>query len=116
MEKILDDIVKRINGRLKEMGMTQKEFSEKLGKNPNWLTALKHVQHDIKLNDLLGMCSILNVEPSYLLGENFSSHICNMNLLDIVKMLVKQECDFYLDKKLENIKELLQHIRKDYEK
>jgi len=115
VEKILNDVVKRINIRLKEIKMTQKEFSRRLGKNENWLANLPHVQANVKLKDLISACGILQVEPSYLLSDNFSGNVCDMSLEEVVKMLVKKECDDYLERKLGKIEQLLQHIRKEYE-
>lgn len=113
MEKILEDIVKKINVRLKSMGMTQKKFSRKMGKSENWLTALKHVQKDIMLMDLIKACEILSVEPSYLLSGNFPKIIRYISMEDLIKMLVKKECENYLNENIIKISNLLTHIRKE---
>ena len=113
MEKILQDIVKKIKARLKENGMTQEQFSIKMGKGSKWFTALPHVQGDIKVGDLLKACRILKIEASKLLSSNFSYNICEMSIEDLIKILVKRECDVYLEKKIPRITHLLEHIRNE---
>jgi len=115
VEKILEDVVKKIKVRLKEINMSQEQFSIELGKGKSWFTALPHVQCDIKLKDFMRASEILKVEPSFLLGGNLSSSICNMSMEEMIKMLVKQECENYLKEKVENITNLLKHIRKTNE-
>lgn len=113
MEKILEDVIRKIKEKLKEKKMTQKDFSILMGKNENWFTVLPHVQGDIKVKDLLKACKILEVEPSYLLSDNFSHNICEMSMEDLIKMLVKKECEKYMEEKMGKISKLLTHIRED---
>jgi len=109
MEKILDKVVKKINARLKEIDMTGKDFSRKMGKNPNWLTALKHVQNDILVKDLIKACQILKMNPSTLLSSNFSPNICDMKIDELIEILVKKKLDEYL-KSNKKISKLLEHM------
>lgn len=113
MEKILLDVVKKIKARLAEMGMTNKQFSLEMGKGESWFTQLPYAQCDIKLKDFMRASEILKAEPSYLLGDNFSNNICEMSIQDMIKMLVKQECENYLKEKVGNVTDLLKHIRKN---
>lgn len=109
MERILDEIVRKINSRLKEIGMTGKEFSKKMGKNPNWLSALKHVQSDILVKDLIKACQILKMNPSTLLSSNFSPNICDMKIDELIEILVKKKLNEYI-KNNKKISKLLDHM------
>ena len=111
MEKIVDGIANKIKPKLKEKKMTNKQFSLQMGKGESWFTQLPYAQCDIKLKDFMRASEILKVEASYLLGDNFSSSICEMSIQDMIKMLVKQECENYLKEKVENLTNLLKHIR-----
>lgn len=111
MEKILEDIIKKINIKLKEKGMSQRDFSRKMGKSETWFTALKHVQNDIMLMDLIRACEILDVDAGELLSDNFSGRIHRVSMDDFIKIMVKKECANYLKKNIGNIATLLQHRR-----
>lgn len=112
MEQILEHVVRKINVKLKEKNITQKEFSLKMGKSENWLTALKHVQKDIMLKDFIKACEILGVEADYLLSDDFSGIVRRISMEDLIKMLVKKECKNYLNENIVKIIKLLQHARK----
>jgi len=111
VEQIIENVVRKINVKLKEKNMTQKEFSLKMGKGEKWFTALKHVQKDIMLMDLIKACEILSVEPDYLLSGNFPKIIRYISMEDLIKMLVKKECTNYLKENIGKIATLLQHRR-----
>lgn len=89
MEKIIDGIANKIKPKLKEKKMTGEQFSIKMGKGENWLTQLGNSQKDMMVTDLVKACEILNVWPCYLLSFNPTTHICNFNLEDCMKIFIK---------------------------
>lgn len=111
MEKILEDVINKINIKLKEKGITQRDFSRRMGKSETWFTALKHVQNDIMLMDLIRACEILSVDAGELLSGNFFGPIRKISMDDLVKIMVKKECEKYLKENIAKITSLLQHRR-----
>lgn len=111
MEQIIEHVLRKINLRLKEKNMTQRDFSRRMGKSETWFTALKHVQNDIMLMDLIKACEILGVEAGELLSDNFSGAIHRVSMDDLIKIMVKKECANYLKENIGKIATLLQHRR-----
>jgi len=112
VEKIIEDIIKKINIKLKEKAMTQRDFSRRMGKRETWFTSLRHVQNDIMLMDLIKACEILGVEAGELLSADFSRPTHRISMEDLIKILVKKECEKYLKENIANRVSVLPHIRK----
>jgi len=93
MEKTLDELLKRINSQLKLNGMTQADFSIKMGKGSQWLTRLRHDQRDLKVSDLVNAAKILGVNIAELLPKETVLENYTIKFEDLVRKIVREELD-----------------------
>lgn len=91
MEKILGDILKRVNAQLKLKGMTQAEFSVKMGKSRQWLTRLKHDDRDLKVVDLINASRVLDVNIAEFLPRDIMLKNFNIKFEELVRLIVREE-------------------------
>jgi len=91
MEKILDELLKRINAQLKMQGITQAEFSIQMGKGPQWLTRLKYDQRDLKVSELIKASELLKVNVTELLPKDIVIENYTINFEELVRKIAREE-------------------------
>lgn len=91
MEKTLDDILKRINAQLTLKGITQADFSIKMGKGSQWLTKLKYDKRDLKVIDLIKACKLLDVNIAELLPADTVVENYTIKFEELVRRIVREE-------------------------
>lgn len=94
-------IGKRLAFRRKQIPLTQAELAEKVGLSTKYISSIETANSIPSLDTLMRICSVLDVEPNYLLlGTDGSTQ--NQTLTDIIQYL-KVCAPQKLDKILEYI-------------
>lgn len=91
MEKVLDELLRKINAQLKLKGITQEYFSIKMGKGPQWLTRLKHDNRDLKFTDVIKACEVLEVNIVELLPKETVVENYTINFEELVRKIAREE-------------------------
>ena len=66
-EKLLCEIGIRINGRRKELGLTQEQLAEKMDVSIQMISNLELGKKAIRPENLVKLCTVLNVSADYIL-------------------------------------------------
>ena len=90
IDPISKEILRKIDIQRKILGMSQKQFSLKMLKGPQWLTKVKQEEREVKVSDLLSAGNVLNVNPCHLLPDDVLEHLNDENIEDAIKVLTKK--------------------------
>ena len=69
-EKLLREVGRRINGRRRELGLTQEALAERMGVSVQMISNLELGKKAIRPENLVKLCEVLNTSADYILRGN----------------------------------------------
>lgn len=77
----------KIKQLIKENGLTQREFGERIGKTDPCINQWIKGKRDVSTEDILNICHVFSVSPNYLYGQEDAKtlpvDICKIDMLDV---------------------------------
>ncbi len=98
MKGIIEYVVGRIEGELKQQKITKKRFAEMLGKQEAWLHSVFAFRRQLKAADFLKMLAVLKLPCETVLPPDLAAEIGSIGLDEYFSRLIGREIETYLSK------------------
>lgn len=99
MDRLIKDVISRIEIELKQQKVTKKALAEMLGKKEAWLHSVFSLRRQLKAGDFLRILAALKVPCERILPPKIAAEIGTLDLDEYFSRLINKEIESYLDKK-----------------
>jgi len=98
MDKIMEDVIEKIEKILKQKGWNKTEFAKRLNKTPGWVNNKLKQHRELSTKDVILITKTLDISMASLFTPKEAPDLETMSFRELMRTMIHEEIEKYCNK------------------